>query len=240
MQTFIMWRVAILRAGCMILLLVAFSHIGALPHIQSPDSEIIKKRKTGDLKLKIDKLQRQLSEAKDELKKLQWNAETIPNLNPPRMIILNINDAIAIVNRGSHDGIHLSDTPVVLRKTNAGYVIVGYLDIVRIYDKDMETESIDFIPSGIHPEDEVYIINRDNSPYSLTSALLWFDRKINPNRKNSINKTSNQFKPGSDNISIVFIISMAAMVTSALCSLPRGNSLWAEKIGIYLDNVLAN
>ncbi len=108
-------------------------------------------------------------------------------------MILSTSYGAAIVNRGLLDGFHLSDKVIVVRRINAGDVMVGFLDIVRIYDKDFESEkSAEFLKTkngddkGIHPKDEVYIINRDDSPYSLSSGQIRIHHEIKPSAKSPI------------------------------------------------------
>lgn len=66
-------------------------------------------------------------------------------------------------------GFRVHDKVIFLRHTTSGWILDGRGEVQRAY-KDggvlIDTANPSF---GIHIEDDIYIVNRDNSPYSLSN-----------------------------------------------------------------------
>ena len=90
-----------------------------------------------------------------------------------RAIVLNTNGGVCTVMSGGrrNKGLLEGDRIVYARRTSDGILIVGKGLIERAYDTDSEGVVLNE-QYGVHPEDEVYVLNRSSSPYSITKLRL--------------------------------------------------------------------
>ena len=134
-------------------------------------------RQVKDILRQEDRVARLASELQSEhekLNKMRAKLRLLPVPSPLRSgrrgaTVLNINGECQIINAGKKDGLRLNDQLIALQyETDNRLAVKGLIRVVRVYDSDAEAVAV--INRGVTPENQVYIVNRDDSSLSFANG----------------------------------------------------------------------
>jgi hypothetical protein len=138
-------------------------------------AQVHENNKPMDMK-QIERLERQLSEIRQRIDALrQINDPHTQNVTAhlarltPTKHIVNLFIGNFYVKRGHKDDFHVGDRVLTICRVNGVKQITGFGVVVRLEDDEALFEELS--GSGTHVEDEVYVINRDDTSASIINAI---------------------------------------------------------------------
>ncbi|HLK56981.1 MAG TPA: hypothetical protein VKU00_10470 [Chthonomonadaceae bacterium] len=83
-------------------------------------------------------------------------------------LIMSRTNTTILINKGRVDGLRPKDRLIIIRHIDKGWLIVGFTEVQQVVSDQLIAVVLN--EQGIENDDEAYIVNRDNSPYSLKAV----------------------------------------------------------------------
>lgn len=122
------------------------------------------------LELQLSKLRARIDELRQVNEPQTQNiTEHLARMTPDKMIVMGLRGGLYFTNRGKKNNFRVADRILTMRESNGCKQITGYGVVAFVEKGEMSFEFLS--GSSIKIYDEVYVVNREDTPASIINAF---------------------------------------------------------------------